>query len=99
MHGGTKLAGFLFKLLQCALFVRPVKTDLGGFFLHLASAHECGQLPRHGKHFVRHRFAVFRSGFDFVPVDKHFVRVCDLCVAEHVRVALNQLFANAVCNI
>ena len=106
VHLGRRLFGdrladlfdLLFHLVERALPARPVEADLAAPRAELLRAREC----RTGRHAVEHALGLlaarrFLGLFDLVPLGEHLLRGVDaLLCREHVRVAMDELVADAL---
>ena len=99
VDGDLQLIIFLIELVECAVDIVPIETDLGGLLLDLGTAHQCGKRFADALHRLGLRFLVLELHLDLVPVFQRSLFVLCLFVAEHMRMTDNQLFANAVANV
>src|SRR5438093_4060243 len=89
---GLELRGFLAQLLEYAVRVGPVETDVARLLAQLLGAHQRRRRCRH----AREEVAVLARrapllGLDAAPVAHHLARVAHLDVAEDVGVAADEL--------
>src|SRR5437667_375749 len=89
---GLELRGFLAQLLEHAVRVGPVETDVARLLAQLLGAHQRRRRRRHAREEVA---ALARRapllGLDAAPVAHHLARVAHLDVAEDVGVAADEL--------